>query len=235
MGPHQHTPVDYEVLIPVLSPTARNEDEAAEARDGNILRRLETGAEWFAPPSRSAGTWQGRPASPPRTMHSTAGRVTGPSAFVPPAGGQGHAGFPVHTLGNVDLYGSGQPLPPPLARQLTGSILRSYNTVALDAIQAKADRFPHNGSVKARNALFLDTELRSGSMLTGFLGELGVTTLARSQIDLNGQIGRANRSQRRSGGAITGVEWCVLHSYSHRLGKIPIPQLESLGGLQRQG
>ncbi len=114
-------------------------------------------------------------ASPSRTVQSTAGRVTGPSAFVPLAGGQGHAGFPVHTLGNVDPYGSGQPLPPPPARQLSGSILRSYNTVALDAMQVEADSFPYNGSVKARNALFLDTELRSGSMLTGFLGggELG--------------------------------------------------------------
>ncbi len=65
-GPHQHTPVDYEMLTPVLSPTARNEDEAAEARDRNILRRLETGAEWFAPPSRSAGMWQGRPALCPQ-------------------------------------------------------------------------------------------------------------------------------------------------------------------------
>ncbi len=72
-----------------------------------------------------------------------------------------------------DPYGSGQPLPPPPARQLTGSILRSYNTAALDAIQGEADSFSYNGSVKACNALFLDTELRSGSMLTGFLGELG--------------------------------------------------------------
>ncbi len=112
--PYKHTPVDYEeVLTPVLSPSARNMDEAAKPWDGDIPRHLETGAEWFAPPSRSAVTWQGRPVSPPRTMHSTAGRVTGPSAFVPLASGQGRAGFPVHTPGNVDLYGSRQSLPHP--------------------------------------------------------------------------------------------------------------------------
>ncbi len=55
--PYQHTPVDYEeVLTPVLSPSARNMDEAAKPWDGDIPRRLETGAKWFAPPSRSAGT-----------------------------------------------------------------------------------------------------------------------------------------------------------------------------------
>jgi hypothetical protein len=97
----------------------------------------------------------------------------------------GHAGFPVYTPGNVDPYGSGQPLPQSPARQLTGNILRSYDTVALDAIQAEADSFPYNGSVKARNALFLETELRSGSMLTGFLGGARVTTLLDGQIDLN--------------------------------------------------
>ncbi len=99
--------------------------------------------------------------------------MTGPSGFVPLAGGHEHAGFPVYTPGNVDPYGSEQPLPQPPARQFTGNILRSYDTVALDAIQAEADSFPYNGSVKARDALFLDTELRSGSILTGFLGELG--------------------------------------------------------------
>ncbi len=174
--PYQHTPpVDYEeVLTPVLSSSARNLEEAAKPWDGDIPRRLETGAEWFAPPSRSAGMWQGRPASPPRTVQGISGRVTGPSGVVPLAGGQGHDGFPVHTpRNNVDPYGSGQPLPPPPARQLTGSILRSCDTAVLDAIQGEADSFPYNGSVKARNALFLDTELRYASMLTGFLGELG--------------------------------------------------------------
>jgi hypothetical protein len=118
--------------------------------------------------------WLGRPVSPPRTLQGISGRVTGPNGFVPLAGGQGHAGFPVHTPGNVDPYGSGQPLSPPPARQLTGSILRSCDTaVVLDAIQGEADSFPYNGSVKARNALFLNTELRSGSMLTGFLGGRG--------------------------------------------------------------
>ncbi len=27
-----------------------------------------------------------------------------------------------------------------------------------------------------------------------------------------------------------GVEWCVLHSHPHRLGKLPIPQLDTRGG-----
>ncbi len=163
------------MLTPVLSPSARNLEEAAKPWDGDIdiPRRLETRAEWFASPSRSAGMWQGRPASPPRTAQGISGRVAEPTGFVPLAGGQGHAGFPVYTPGNVDLYGSGLSLPPIPARQLTGSILRSCDTAVLDAIQGEAVSFPYNGSVKARNALFLDTELRSGSLLTGFLGELG--------------------------------------------------------------
>ncbi len=83
-----------------------------------------------------------------------------------------------------------QPLPPPPAGQLTtGSVLRSCDTAALDAIQGEADSFPYNGSVKARYALFLGTELRSGSMLTGFLGGARVTTLMDGQIDLNADPG----------------------------------------------
>jgi hypothetical protein len=64
---------------------------------------------------------------------------------------------------------------------------------ALDAIQGEADSFPYNGSVKARNALFLDTELRSGSMLTGFQGGARVTTLLVGQIDLNSDPGALSR------------------------------------------
>ncbi len=59
----------------------------------------------------------------------------------------------------------------------------------MDAIQGEADSFPYNRSVKARNALFLDTELRSGSMLTGFLGGARVTALLDGQIDLNADPG----------------------------------------------
>jgi hypothetical protein len=59
MGPHQHTPVDYEMLTPVLSPSDWNEDDAAEEDDEHILHRLETGAGRSALPSRSAGMWQG--------------------------------------------------------------------------------------------------------------------------------------------------------------------------------
>jgi hypothetical protein len=78
--PCQHTPVDYEeMLTPVLFPSARNLEEAAKPWDGDIdiHRRLETSAEWFAPPSCSAGMWQGRPASPPRTAQGISGRVAG--------------------------------------------------------------------------------------------------------------------------------------------------------------
>ncbi len=77
MGPHQHTPVDYEMLTPVLSPSDWNEDKAAEEENGHILHRLKTGAGRSAPPSRSAGMWQGRPDSPPRAVQSTAERVAG--------------------------------------------------------------------------------------------------------------------------------------------------------------
>jgi hypothetical protein len=63
----------------------------------------------------------------------------------------------------------------------------------LDAIQGEADSFPYNRSVKARNALFLDTELRSGSILTGFLGGARITTLLDGQIDLNADPGALSR------------------------------------------
>jgi hypothetical protein len=78
--PYQHTPVDYEeMLTPVLSPFARNLEEAPKPwdRDIDIPRRLETRAEWFAPPSRSAGMWQGRPALPPRTAKAFQGEWPG--------------------------------------------------------------------------------------------------------------------------------------------------------------
>ncbi len=149
------------------SPSSCEGSEDAGAKGENIPT-----AESFNPPSRNAGRRQKRAASPPRAVHSTAGRVTGPSGFLPLAGGHGRAEYPFIPPWNVDPYGSGQPLPHlPAARQLIGSILlRNYDSAALDDIQAEADSFLYNGSVRARNALFLNTELRTGSMLTGFLG-----------------------------------------------------------------
>ncbi len=82
--PYQHTPVNYEPF----TPTSCEVNEDAGAKDGNIPT-----AESFAPPSRSAGKRQGRAASPPQSVQSAAGRVTGPSGFVPLAGGHGPCWF----------------------------------------------------------------------------------------------------------------------------------------------
>jgi hypothetical protein len=121
----------------------------------------------------------------------------------------------------VDPYGCGQPLPPPPARQLTGSVLRSCDTAALDAIQGKADSFPYNGSVKARNALFLDTELRSGSMLTGFLGGARVTTLLDGQIDLNADAGALSRVSNGVFFTAIRTAWANYRPLSSRISKGP--------------
>jgi hypothetical protein len=85
----------------------------------------------------------------------------------------------------ADPYGDGQPLPKAPRKPLTKQILAELDSAALDAIQGEADGFPYHGSIRARNALFLDTELRSGSALVvGFLRTARVDTLIGGTIDL---------------------------------------------------
>ena len=84
----------------------------------------------------------------------------------------------------ADPYGDGQSLPKAPRRQLTKQILAELNSAAPDAIQGEADGFPYHGSIRARNALFLDTELRSGSAMVGFFRTAKVDTLIGGTIDL---------------------------------------------------
>jgi hypothetical protein len=84
----------------------------------------------------------------------------------------------------TDPYGDEQPLPKASRRQLTKHILVELNLATLDAIQGEADDFPYHGSIRARNALLLDTELRSGSAMVGFLRTANVDTLIGGTVDL---------------------------------------------------
>ncbi len=87
-------------------------------------------------------------------------------------------------LRRPQLYGDGQPLPKAPRRQLTKQILAKLNSAAPDAIQGEAYGFPYHGSIRERNALFLDTELRSGSAMAGFLITAKVDTLIGRTVDL---------------------------------------------------
>jgi hypothetical protein len=58
------------------------------------------------------------------------------------------------------------------------------NSAAPDAIQSEFDGCPYHWSIRARNALLLHTELRSGSAMVGFLKITKVDTLIRGTIDL---------------------------------------------------
>ncbi len=69
-------------------------------------------------------------------------------------------------------------------KQLTKQILAELNSAAPDAIQGEADGFSYHGSIRARNALFLDTELRSGFAMVGFFRTAKVDTLIGGTIDL---------------------------------------------------
>jgi hypothetical protein len=91
----------------------------------------------------------------PQAAHSAAGQEYKPIKCGPITTGPRQEDY-------ADPYGDGQPLPKAPRRQLTKQILAELNSAALDA-------FPYHGSISARNALFLDTELRSGSAMVGFL------------------------------------------------------------------
>ncbi len=97
----------------------------------------------------------------PQAAHSAARQEHRPIKCEPITAGSRQGDYP-------DPYGDGQLLPKaPRRRQLTKQILAELNSSAPDAIQGEADGFPYHGSIRARNALFLDTELRSGSAMVG--------------------------------------------------------------------
>ncbi len=105
----------------------------------------------------------------PQAAHSAAGQEHRPIKCGPITAGPRQEDY-------ADPYGDGQPLPPKAPRKpLTKQILAELDSAALDAIQGEADGFPYHGSIRARNALFLDTELRSGSALVSSLEPPGST------------------------------------------------------------
>jgi hypothetical protein len=113
----------------------------------------------------------------PQAAHSAAGQEHRPIKCGPTTAGPRQEDY-------ADPYGDGQPLPKAPRKQLTKQILAELDSAALDAIQGEADGFPYHGSIRARNALFLDTELRSGSALVGFLRTARVDTLIGGTVDL---------------------------------------------------
>ncbi len=92
----------------------------------------------------------------PQAAHSAAGQEHRLIKCGPITAGSRHGDY-------ADPYGDGQPLPKAPRRQLTKQILAELNSAAPDAIQGEADGFPYHGGIRARNALFLDTELRTPS------------------------------------------------------------------------
>jgi hypothetical protein len=142
----------------------------AGARDGGV-----SPAGASTQPSREAREAGGQVASWLQAARSVAGQRHRPTSFEP--------------LVAFDPYGDGQALPKPPRRQLNKQILAKFDTAALDVIQEEADGFPYQGSIQARNALFLDTELRTGSVMVGFLLTAKVTTLMGGVVDLNKDSG----------------------------------------------
>jgi hypothetical protein len=80
---------------------------------------------------------------------------------------------------------TGKRCPSLLGEILNKQILTEFDAAALDSIQGEADGFSYQGSIQARNALFLDTELRTSTMMVGFLLTAKVTTLMGGAINLN--------------------------------------------------
>jgi hypothetical protein len=113
----------------------------------------------------------------PQAAHSTAGQEYRPIKCGPITAGPRQGDY-------ADPYGDGQPLPKAPRRQLTKQILAELNSAAPDAIQGEADGLPCHGSIRARNALSLDTELRSGSAMVEFLTTAKVDTLIGGTVDL---------------------------------------------------
>ncbi len=122
----------------------------------------------------------------PQAAHSAAGQEHRPIKCGPFTAGPRQEDY-------ADPYGDGQPLPKAPRKQLTKQVLAELDSAALDAIQGEADGFPYHGSIRARNALFLDTELRSGSALVGFLRTARVDTLIGGTIDLATDPGALSR------------------------------------------
>ncbi len=154
-NPSESTPVDYE---PSYSPTSWEGNEDAGAKDDRVPP-----AETSTRPFREAREAEEQVASWPQAERSVAGQGHRPTRFEP--------------LVAFDPYGDGQALPKPSRKQLNKQILAEFDAAALDSIQGEADDFPYHGSIKARNALFLDTELRTGTVMVGFLLTAKVTTL----------------------------------------------------------
>ena len=161
-----YTPVDYDPLSPW-------EDEGeADARNGRVLP-----ADLHTPPRHGEQGGAAQMAALPQAAHSAAGQEHRPIKCGPTTAGPRQEDY-------ADPYGDGQPLPKAPRKQLTKQILAELDSAALDAIQGEADGFPYHGSIRARNALFLDTELRSGSALVGFLRTARVDTLIGGTVDL---------------------------------------------------
>ncbi len=120
-----------------------------------------------------------------------------------------------------DPYGDGQALPKPPRRQLNKQILTEFDTAALDAIQGEADGFPYQGSIQARNTLFLDTELRTGSVMVGFLLTAKVTTLMGGVVDLNKDPGALSRVTNGTFFIAIRTTWANYQSLSSTLSSGP--------------
>jgi hypothetical protein len=165
-----YTPVDYDPLSPW-------EDEGeADARNGRVLP-----ADPHTPPRHGEQGGAEQMAALPQAAHSAAGQKHRPIKCGPTTAGPRQKDY-------ADPYDDGQPLTKDPRKQLTKQILAELDSAALDAIQGEAiqpsDGFPYHGSIRARNALFLDTELRSGSAMVGFLRTARVDTLIVGTVDL---------------------------------------------------
>ncbi len=164
--PYGYTPVDYEPLSPWEG------EEEADARHDRV------------PPADSlTPSWRGEQGSAAQmaallqAAHSAAGQEYRPVKCGPNTAGPRQEDY-------ADPYDDGQPLPKAPRRQLTKQILAELDSAAPDAIQSEADGFPYHGSIRTRNALFLDTELRTGSAMVGFLRTAKVDTLIGGTVDL---------------------------------------------------